>query len=885
MRTPSAKRRRLPEAIGELLVSHSGWAIIGTVALTGLLVVPWLDLPPTEQASQNPTGPVFDLQDKVNQRFPPRMHIASFIVEDRRGDILRQESLWELYQAEQRLRESDLGDLLYNVYDVESNRQINGVSTIADAVQNLLLLDPRTDATLETATDEQIKEAVHRLFASPAGESLRPALSRDAVAISQEVNGQRIDSWRAKAMLVFVALDNQLLGGGPAIYGLVGDEATLGKERINRRIQEVLRGQQASYRMWGIALDPNLEAMEQGATAFPYVAVAIILVSIVVAVALRSPALLVMTPLGLLMVLVWLKGWSNLVGLKSSLTLDLIVPIAMISLGVDFLVHALSRYREELQTLEQPGPALIASFAGVAGALTLAMLSDGIAFLANMTSGIETIIGFGLGAGIAVASSYLIMGVFLPLVVVRLRLMSRKPQSASAGTALHGGSDAWKPKPRSSPVRSGFGSAVVYLAKRRAVLLPAVALLTVVTTYLALQLEAKLDVKEFFISDSDLVVGLDKLDQHTQPTFSGEPAVIYIEGDLTQPRALRAITNLLERLSDNDSLARTEEGRVSQYSRNVLDLLGRTSRHEYARSQVEDAAGIKITDADADGIPDSGEQVRAVYDYIAARGIPLNPRSLAYDPQQVRSILSHGPTPVGAQATILVIGVLNTREQSKVVEARKLLLRDLALLEQEPSIAFVGLTGTPFTRQATLDATTRALNVSLPVAVAACFALLLLWTRSGFLALVTIIPIALVVSWLYALMYLAGFHLNFITATIAAVSIGVGIDFSIHMTERFRQELARWPGATKEESLMAASKGAGVALAGSAASSIVGFGVLAFAPMPIVATYGILTAAMIFLAAVASLLVLPSLLMLCPLKGDSGGVGEAKREVVPKPES
>ena len=48
----------------------------------------------------------------------------------------------------------------------------------------------------------------------------------------------------------------------------------------------------------------------------------------------------------------------------------------------------------------------------------------------------------------------------------------------------------------------------------------------------------------------------------------------------------------------------------------------------------------------------------------------------------------------------------------------------------------------------------------------------------------------------------------------------------------------------------------------SAATSIVGFSVMAFAPMPLFASYGMLTAVMIFLAAAASLLVLPSLLLL-----------------------
>ena len=115
-------------------------------------------------------------------------------------------------------------------------------------------------------------------------------------------------------------------------------------------------------------------------------------------------------------------------------------------------------------------------------------------------------------------------------------------------------------------------------------------------------------------------------------------------------------------------------------------------------------------------------------------------------------------------------------------------------------------------------------------------------------------------AWLYAFMYLAGFALNWVTATIAAISIGIGIDYSIHMTQRFREELTR--AADKVLALRRAAHGTGVALMASAATSIVGFTVMAFAPMPLFASYGILTAVMIFLAAAASLVVLPSLLLL-----------------------
>ena len=96
--------------------------------------------------------------------------------------------------------------------------------------------------------------------------------------------------------------------------------------------------------------------------------------------------------------------------------------------------------------------------------------------------------------------------------------------------------------------------------------------------------------------------------------------------------------------------------------------------------------------------------------------------------------------------------------------------------------------------------------------------------------------------------------------TPGAVPIGIGIDFAIHYTMRFREELAAV--GERMEAVRRASEGTGVALLASAASSVVGFGILSFAPMPLFASYGLLTAVMIGMAAVATLLVLPSLLVM-----------------------
>ena len=251
---------------------------------------------------------------------------------------------------------------------------------------------------------------------------------------------------------------------------------------------------------------------------------------------------------------------------------------------------------------------------------------------------------------------------------------------------------------------------------------------------------------------------------------------------------------------------------------------------------------------------------RQPIDYMVQYGIPLNESTLAFEPARVRQTLFHDTSGAEEDVTTLEIGIPGTRELSVVREARKALEEDFEVLNGTPSISFFGLTGSPFTREASLNATTRAMNLALPIAVVLCFLVSLLVMRSVRFAIVTIIPIGVVVAWLLAFMYLAGFALNFVTAIVAAVSIGIGIDYSIHMTQRFREELARTD--ERLQALRQAAQGTGVALLGSAASSIVGFVIMGFAPMPVFSAYGILTAIMIFSAVVAALLVLPSLLML-----------------------
>tara|TARA_B110000263_G_scaffold63495_1_gene54717 strand:- start:11117 stop:14395 length:3279 start_codon:yes stop_codon:yes gene_type:complete len=135
----------------------------------------------------------------------------------------------------------------------------------------------------------------------------------------------------------------------------------------------------------------------------------------------------------------------------------------------------------------------------------------------------------------------------------------------------------------------------------------------------------------------------------------------------------------------------------------------------------------------------------------------------------------------------------------------------------------------------------------------------ILWgTRPLVLATITTAPIFLMIVWLYAIVGIAGYGLNMVTVSIAAISLGVGIDYVIHIIERFREEKEK--GTSTMKSIEAVGGASGIALFGSAVSDITGFAIINQSEMGFFSTFGLFCAIMIGLSLVASLILTPAAL-------------------------
>jgi predicted RND superfamily exporter protein len=231
--------------------------------------------------------------------------------------------------------------------------------------------------------------------------------------------------------------------------------------------------------------------------------------------------------------------------------------------------------------------------------------------------------------------------------------------------------------------------------------------------------------------------------------------------------------------------------------------------------------------------------------------------------------------------TVLVVRLPHSGESSKVAEAREELKEDLRFLEglgytgndvtdgEFYMITDVG-NANPFTREEQSSALTDSMATSILISVVLSLVVMILLFRSVKVGVIAIIPMVLVVAWLYGFMEVTGYYLNAVTVTIAAISIGVGVDYSIHVTQRFREEAGKC--GDFQTAMHRTLRSTGNALVGSAGSTFVGFLIIGFSPMTMFSTFGLLTAIMIAMAFLAAVLVLPAFLSLTMKVGPREGI-------------
>lgn len=837
----------------------------------------------------DPDGQVFDDYARADALLRSESSIggAAFLVESPDGgDVLTAAALRDWQAASSAVR-SDANHAQHLVVEFDPNlgRETPGIISIADVV------DSELPNGVANATDAEVKAALARVLSpdSPAAD-MRSSLSEQATLVD--------GVWTAPAFIATVTFDDDTF-------------SEQNSELWLRDVQADFRESTTVVEPIGVAIDFDETFDEAIQASAPFIFLAVAFIVLLIAIVHRSywSAIVVGTGLGVTMAAY--NGVAALLGLKmGSLLLSFIVPIAMISFGVDFYVHGSGRVREmQVDHGMNRRDAYPAGMRAVFLALLLAATSSVAAFLSNVSSGTEAITEFGIGAAIALSLAYLILGLIAPRVLVGIEqtvganpVKGRSkwaygaailPMAIVAGLAttmaavmpsIGAGAVAgvivllvavpvWATRRRNRTAAAtgrpltdaikgsahgleSAGTLVRGLAARNVITLPIVLLLGVAGLFTAFTVESGFELKDFLSSDTGVVQSLEKYEEHFPSSGEGS-SMIFIEGDLTQPATLEAIDAAVAELDGSDVEMGRYPGGELIVNPTASDIVRTTMASPDAVAAIE-RRGTVLTDSDGNGLPDTAAQVAAVYDFVSENGVLTPDGEVAYAGDEVGNFLYHDGVTQATAITVQVGSFTDGRIIEPVWDA--LAAAGDGITASTDGLTTVAATGDVIAQYVSLESFADSMLVSLPIAIALTLLLASLMLRSFRYGIAAVVPIGFVVTGVYAFMALTDYTINVVTATIAAIAVGVGIDFSTHLTARYREELESTDD--RLEALRIAGAGTGGALVLSAVTSVLGFTVMAFAPTPIFSTFGVLTAVMIALALVASLVVLPSVLLL-----------------------
>jgi len=149
---------------------------------------------------------------------------------------------------------------------------------------------------------------------------------------------------------------------------------------------------------------------------------------------------------------------------------------------------------------------------------------------------------------------------------------------------------------------------------------------------------------------------------------------------------------------------------------------------------------------------------------------------------------------------------------------------------------------------------------SVAISLLMVFAILAIYYRSAIAGLIGLAPLSISILINFAVMGFAGIKLNIGTAMVASISVGIGIDYTIHYMAAYHNEFLLTGG--KGDFLRRTFLTSGKAILFNAVSVGAGFAVLCLSQFNILAALGLLIALTMGTSAIVSLTVLPVLLII-----------------------
>ena len=540
-------------------------------------------------------------------------------------------------------------------------------------------------------------------------------------------------------------------------------------------------------------------------------------------------------------------GYLNVIGAPNQISQ--IAPILLIGLGVDYAIHFTGRYREELGNGQSVKDATTNTLSSVGIALSLATLATIVGFLSNVVSPLPEFKDFGITVSFGILFALLLVMTFVPAIRSLLDKRAETKESISREAFSSSGE---------SVLNKIAGASSIIPKKLKLI---SVALLIGVSGYGYISftnLDTVFNFTDFLPEDDPVVATLAVLTDEFGGGF-GETTSVLLEGEnLATPEIHNAIIDAINDLAGADNVVVFGENVANE---SVVASIGSMLLPQNALPgsppqtpdmelisglmsygvQVMSGEGLDALKVSSTGDVDSLYKFLLVTDPATFSGSLFLNEEEVFTAQQIKITTSAGSEGsrqltediYGAFQPVINLGVDVAATNDSIVTNS---VSDLISASQFQSLVFAILSSM-------------------------IFLIIYYWIdlRRPFLGVVTIFPVIAIVMGTYLGMNLLDIPLNPVTATLTGIAIGIGVPFVIHVTNRFREALDN--DSNPVTAITSTLKTTGGSLFGSAFTTMAGFGILTTSTLKPFQQMGQVVLVSIGFALVASILILPTLLV------------------------
>ena len=150
--------------------------------------------------------------------------------------------------------------------------------------------------------------------------------------------------------------------------------------------------------------------------------------------------------------------------------------------------------------------------------------------------------------------------------------------------------------------------------------------------------------------------------------------------------------------------------------------------------------------------------------------------------------------------------------------------------------------------------------LTLGLVMVGIFAMFMILFRNFKLSLIGVVPNFIAAFFILGIIGLLGIPLDMMTITIAAITIGIAVDNSIHYIYRFKEEFLKIKEYNK--TLKVCHSTVGVAILNTSITIVFGFSILVFSKFIPTIYFGVFTGLAMLLAMISVLTLLPSLILI-----------------------